>query len=129
MKLLKRWIVIMLAVFVAALIVPGITVNGDSGWVNYAIMAAILALLNAILLPILKTLSCGLIVLTFGIFSLVLNGAVFMLSSNIVQSWFNAGYHVDGWWSAFLGSVIVSLVGMLFSNDDSNNRNRNVKTD
>jgi len=129
MKLLKRWIVIMLAVFVAALIVPGITVNGDSGWVNYAIMAAVLALLNAILLPILKTLSCGLIVLTLGVFSLFLNAAVFMLSSNIAQSWFNASYHVDGWWSAFLGSVIVSVVTMLFSNDKSSKRDRNAKTD
>lgn len=129
MKLLKRWIVIMIAVFVAALIVPGITVNGESGWVNYAIMAAVLALLNAILLPILKTLSCGLIVLTFGIFSLVLNGAVFMLSSNIAQSWFNSGYHVDSWWSAFLGSVIVSFVSMLFSDAKSNNRDRNVRAD
>ena len=119
----------MLAVFLAALIVPGITVNGESGWVNYAIMAAVLALLNAILLPILKTLSCGLIVLTFGIFSLFLNGAVFMLSANIAQSWFNSGYHVDGWWSAFLGSVIVSVVGMLFSNDDSSKRNRNKRSD
>jgi putative membrane protein len=129
MKLLKRWIVIMIAVFLAALIVPGITVNGESGWATYAIMAAILALLNAILLPILKTLSCGLIVLTFGIFSLVLNGAVFMLSSNIAQSWFNSGYHVDSWWSAFLGSVIVSFVSMLFSDAKSNNRDRNVRAD
>ena len=129
MKLLKRWIVIMLAVFLAALIVPGITVNGDTGWVNYAIMAAVLALLNAILLPILKTLTCGLIVLTFGIFSLVLNGAVFMLSSNIAQTWFNASYSVDSWWSAFLGSVIVSVVSMLFLNDDSNRRERNVRDD
>ncbi len=119
----------MIAVFVAALIVPGITVNGDSGWVNYAIMAAVLALLNAILLPILKTLSCGLIVLTLGVFSLFLNAAVFMLSSNIAQSWFNASYHVDGWWSAFLGSVIVSVVTMLFSNDKSSKRDRNTKTD
>jgi len=88
-------------------------------------MAAVLALLNAFLLPLLKTLSCGMIVLTFGVFSLVLNGAVFMLSSNIAQTWFNAGYHVDGWWPAFLGSVIVSFVSMLFLNDGSSRRDRN----
>ena len=123
MNLLKRWIVIMLAVFVAAWLVPGIQVN-DGGWASYAIMAAVLALLNAILLPILKTLSCGLIVLTLGLFSLVLNAAMFMLSSNISQAWFGAGYLVDGWLAAFLGSLIVSIATMLFANDKSSRRDR-----
>jgi putative membrane protein len=123
MNLLKRWIVIMLAVFVAAWLVPGIQVNGG-GWASYAIMAAVLALLNAILLPILKTHSCGLIVLTLGLFSLVLNAAMFMLSSNISQAWFGAGYLVDGWLAAFLGSLIVSIATMLFANDKSSRRDR-----
>ena len=123
MNLLKRWLVIMLALFVAALVVPGITVSND-GWVAYAIMAAVLALLNAILLPILKTLTCGFIVLSLGLFSLVLNAAMFMLDSNISQTWFNAGYHVDSWWAAFLGSLIVSIATMLFTNDRSGRRDR-----
>ncbi len=123
MNLLKRWLVIMLALFVAALVVPGITVSND-GWVAYAIMAAVLALLNAILLPILKTLTCGFIVLSLGLFSLVLNAGMFMLASNISQTWFNAGYHVDSWWAAFLGSLIVSIATMLFANDRSGRRDR-----
>ena len=123
MNLLKRWIVIMLAVFLAAWLVPGIQVN-NGGWAAYAIMAAVLAILNAILLPILKALSCGLIVLTLGLFSLVLNAAMFMLSSNISQTWFGAGYQVDGWLAAFLGSLIVSIATMLFANDKSTKRDR-----
>jgi len=123
MNLLKRWLVIMLAVYVAAWIVPGIQVS-SGGWTAYAIMAAVLALLNAILLPILKTLSCGLIVLSLGLFSLVLNAAVFLLSSNISQTWFGAGYQVDGWLAAFLGSLIVSIATMLFANDRSSKRDR-----
>ena len=121
MNLLKRWLVIMLAVYVAAWLVPGIQVS-SGGWTAYAIMAAVLALLNAILLPILKTLSCGLIVLSLGLFSLVLNAAVFLLSSNISQTWFGAGYQVDGWLAAFLGSLIVSIATMLFANDRSSKR-------
>ena len=113
----------MLAVYVAAWIVPGIQVS-SGGWTAYAIMAAVLALLNAILLPILKTLSCGLIVLSLGLFSLVLNAAVFLLSSNISQTWFGAGYQVDGWLAAFLGSLIVSIATMLFANDRSSKRDR-----
>ncbi|MDY0124823.1 MAG: phage holin family protein [Anaerolineaceae bacterium] len=123
MNLLKRWLVIMLAVYVAAWLVPGIQVS-SGGWTAYAIMAAVLALLNAILLPILKTLSCGLIVLSLGLFSLVLNAAVFLLSSNISQTWFGAGYQVDGWLAAFLGSLIVSIATMLFANDRSSKRDR-----
>ncbi len=123
MNLLKRWLVIMLAVYVAAWLVPGIQVS-SGGWTAYAIMAAVLALLNAILLPILKTLSCGLIVLSLGLFSLVLNAAMFMLSSNISQAWFGAGYQVNGWLAAFLGSLIVSIATMLFANDRSGKRDR-----
>lgn len=116
MNLFKRWLVFMLALFVAAWLIPGIHVESDA-WVVYAITAAILALLNAILLPILKTLSCGLIILTLGLFSLVLNAAMFMLSSYLAQTWFNVGYVVDNFWSALLGSLIVSVVSMLFSSE------------
>ncbi|MDD3948945.1 MAG: phage holin family protein [Anaerolineaceae bacterium] len=121
MNLIKRWLVIMLALFVAAWIVPGIHVSGN-GWTAYAIMAAVLALLNAILLPILKTLSCGMIVLTLGLFSLVLNAAMFLLSSNISQNFFSAGYLVDGFWPALLGSLIVSAATMLFAGNRSRDR-------
>ncbi len=122
MNLLKRWLVFMLALFVAAWLIPGIRVEND-GWVVYAITAAILALLNAILLPILKTLSCGLIVLTLGLFSLVLNAGVFMLSSYLAQTWFHVGYIVDDFWAALFGSLIVSVVSMLFSSDKKKKRN------
>ncbi|HOZ38901.1 MAG TPA: phage holin family protein [Anaerolineaceae bacterium] len=121
MNLLKRWLVFMLALFVAAWLIPGIHVESNA-WVVYAIMAAILALLNAILLPILKTLSCGLIILTLGLFSLVLNAVMFMLSSYLAQTWFNVGYIVDDFWSALLGSLIVSVVSMLFSSDKKKKR-------
>ena len=124
MNLLKRWLVFMLALFVAEWLVPGIDVNGN-GWVVYAITAAILALLNAILLPILKALSCGLIVLTLGLFSLVLNALVFMLSSYLAQNWFNAGYVVKDFWAALLGSLIVSVVSMLFSSEKKKKREEN----
>ena len=111
----------MLALFVAAWLLPGIHVESDA-WVVYAVMAAILALLNAILLPILKTLSCGLIILTLGLFSLVLNAAMFMLSSYLAQTFFNVGYKVDNLWWALLGSLIVSIFTMLFSSDKKKKR-------
>ncbi|HPS32079.1 MAG TPA: phage holin family protein [Anaerolineaceae bacterium] len=116
MKFITRWLVIMLALFLAAWVVPGIEVSGN-GWIAYAVMAAILALLNATLLPLLKFLSCGLIILTLGLFSLVLNAAVFLLSSNIAQNVFHVGFEVKGFWPALLGSLIVSVITILFSRE------------
>lgn len=116
MKFITRWLVIMLALFLAAWLVPGIEVSGN-GWIAYAVMAAILALLNATLLPLLKFLSCGLIILPLGLFSLVLNAAVFMLSSNIAQNVFHVGFNVEDFWAALLGSLIVSVITILFSQE------------
>lgn len=117
MKLLKRWLVVMLGLFVVAKIVPGIEVAGN-GWIVYGVMAAILSLLNASLLPIFKALSCGMIVLTLGLFSLVLNGGVLLLSSWIAQNWFHVHYSIQNWWSAILASIVISIISAVFSGID-----------
>jgi len=75
------------------------------------------------LLPILKALSCGLIVLTLGLFSLVLNALMFMLSSSIAQS-LGVNFVVDGFWPALLGSIIVSIATMLFVGNDKDRKRR-----
>jgi putative membrane protein len=114
MRILIRWVITGLALFAAAWLVPGITVQGN-GWTVYAVMAVILALVNAIVRPILKLLTCPLILLTLGIFVLVINGFTLWLSSRIAQSWFGVGYTVDGFGAAFLGGLIVSVVSVILS--------------
>jgi putative membrane protein len=114
MKLLVRWIITGLALFAAAWLVPGITVEGN-GWTVYAVMAVILGLVNAIVRPILKLLTCPLILLTLGLFVLVINGFTLWLASQIAQSWFNVHYIVDGFWPALLGAIIVSVVSVILS--------------
>jgi putative membrane protein len=114
MKLFVRWIITALALFVAAWLVPGIIVESN-GWAIYAVMAVILGLVNAILRPLLKLLTCPLIILTLGIFVLVINGFTLWLSSQIAQSWFGVGYYVDGFGAAFLGALIVSVVSVTLS--------------
>ncbi len=127
MKLITRWLVIMLALFVAQWLVPGIQVEGD-GWIPYAIMAAILAFLNAVLLPVLKALSCGLIILTLGLFGLVLNALVFWFSAELSTTLFSMGFTVRNFGSALLGSIIVTIVTVLLSgreNHEWNDRRKN----
>jgi putative membrane protein len=72
-QLLIRWIIISLSLFVATWVVPGIRVE-ENAWTIFAGMAAVLGLVNAIVRPLLKLLSCPLIILTLGVFVLVING-------------------------------------------------------
>jgi putative membrane protein len=115
MKLILRWLIIAISLYVAVLIVPGIRVEGDA-WVVFSVMAIILGLVNAIIRPILKLLSCGFIILTLGLFVFVINAGTLWISSVIAQNWFNVGFFINNFWSAILGSIIVSVVSVILSN-------------
>jgi putative membrane protein len=127
MRLLIRWAITAFALFVAAWLVPGIVVDGG-GWVIYAAMAVILGLVNAVVRPVLKLLTCPLIVLTLGLFTLVINAVTLWLSSQIAVNWFNLNFTVRNFWAALLGSVIVSVVSVVLSvfvpDDDERARRR-----
>lgn len=113
MRLLVRWLILALALFAAAFLVPGISVSG-SAWLAYAAMAAVLGLVNAFIRPLLKLLTCPLILLTLGLFTLVINALMLLLASRIAEA-FGVGFDVDGFVPAFLGALIVSVVTMLLS--------------
>lgn len=114
MKLLIRWLVTSIALVVAAWLVPGIRVEREA-WTVFAGMALILGLVNATIRPLLKLLSCPFIILTLGFFVLVINGITLWLASAIAVEWFHVGYYVDGYWSAFLGALIVSIVSVILT--------------
>ena len=114
MKLILRWLIIALSLYVAVLVVPGIEVVGNA-WIAFSVMALVLGLVNAVIRPILKFFSCGFIFLTLGLFSLVINAVTFWLASEISQNWFDIGFYVDNFWSALLGSLIVSIVSVVLS--------------
>jgi len=114
MKLLLRWVIVSVALFAAAWLVPGIRVESNA-WTVYAAMAIILGLVNALVRPLLKLLGCPLMFLTFGLFILVINAATLWLASTIAVDWFKVGFRVDGFWAAFLGALIVSVVSAILS--------------
>lgn len=115
MKLLIRWLVTAASLFVAAWLVPGIYVEDGNAWLAFAVMAAILALVNAIIRPILSFLSCGCIVLTMGLFMLIINAFTLWFSSWVAQEFLNIGFVVDGFWPALIGGIIVSIVSFVLS--------------
>ncbi len=114
MRLLIRWFVAAFALFVAAWVLPGIEVEPKAWWV-FAVMAVVLGLVNAVVRPILKLLSCGLIILTLGLFTLVINGLTLWLASQIAVHWLHVGFYVRGFWPAFWGALIVSVTTVVLS--------------
>jgi putative membrane protein len=112
--LLIRWIIVAIALIVTVYVVPGIDVTGN-GVIAVLGMAIILGFVNAILRPILALLSCGFIRLTLGLFMLVINAFTLWLSSQIAVNWFGLGFVVHGFWPAFLGALVVSIVSFILS--------------
>ena len=110
-RVLVSWAIVAVGVFVAVLILQPfgqIVVTRQSAWLAILVMAAVLGVLNAFIRPILNLLSCGCIVLTLGLFVLVVNAFVFWMAS-----WFVPGLTVTIPWGAFWGASIVSVVSFL----------------
>ncbi len=116
MKLLIRWAIIAAALFITSLIMPGITIDDStSAFVAVIVMAVVLGFANAFIRPILALLSCGCIVATMGLFMLVVNAVTLWLASYICTEWLGIGFHVDGFWPAFFGSIVISIISFLLS--------------
>jgi putative membrane protein len=109
--LLVRWAVIVIAVFLIAWGLPQLGLMREpiisyDDWVTLAIFAAVLALLNTFIRPLVGLLALPINCLTFGLFSIIINAAMFALAAALVP-----GFHVADFWAALLGAVAVSVVG------------------
>lgn len=111
-KFFLRWAINAIALYVAVQFVAGIDFQGQRTGLLW--LALIIGLLNALVRPILKLLTFPLIILTLGLFTVVINTIVLMLTSSIGQA-FNLGLTVDGFWPALLGSIVISLVSVVLS--------------
>ena len=107
---LLRWLVTALGLYAAVQLVPGIDYEG--GWTTLAGMALVFGLINAFVRPILTVLSCPLILLTLGLFTLVLNGVLLLWASR-VAGFFGVSFYVDGFGPAFWGALVISVVSIL----------------
>lgn len=118
-RFILRWLINAVALYAAVALVPGIVAQ-STNWLSFLWLALIFGLLNALLRPLLKLLTCPLILLTLGVFTLVINTFLFWLSG-VIGTNFGVGFTVAGFWPAFLGGVIVSIVSvvltMIFKDD------------
>jgi len=115
MRFLLRWFITAVAVAAAAYLIPGIHVSGSNGFMVVAVMALALGLANAVIRPILTLLSCGCIVLTLGLFMLIVNAVTFYLAARLTDIFLPEAFVVDSLWSALLGSIVVSIVSFALS--------------
>ena len=110
--LLIRLLINAAALWVATRLVPGIAFDGD--WRLLLVVALIFGVLNACVRPVLTLLALPLLILTLGLFTFVLN-AFMLWMTGAVSGALGLGFHVDGFWAAFLGALVVSVVSLILS--------------
>lgn len=115
MRLLIRWLISALSLVAAAYFVPGITILGQNGWLTVLVMAIVLGFVNAIIRPILTVLSCPLVILTLGLFTLVINALMLQLAAWLSNNVFGTGFLIDGFWPAFWGAIVMTIVSWFLS--------------
>ena len=121
MSLLISWLVNAIALAVAVWLLPGIYVDDANAWMAVALMAVIFGLVNALIRPLVKFLTCLINVITLGLFTLVINALMLWLSGWIAQQ-LGVNFEVDGFLWAFIGGLVISVVSfvlnLIFKRDD-----------
>ena len=107
-RFLIHWLIIALALWVTAYILPGVHIESNQA---LPIAAIVLGLVNALVRPILTLLTLPITILTLGLFYLLVNGFTFLLASKVVP-----GFGVSSYWWAVLGALVVSIVSAFVGN-------------
>jgi putative membrane protein len=119
--LILRWLMLAVAIIVASYLISGIRVDGF--WAAF-FAAAILGTLNVFFRPVLLLLTLPLNILSFGLFTFVINALMLKMASGVIS-----GFHVDGFWPAVFGSLVISVVNwalVSFVNDQGRVEYRDV---
>ena len=118
-KFLQSWLINTLAVLVAVYIVPGIRFKDDSLWTLF-VTSLVLGILNAFIRPILMLLALPLLIVTLGLFTLVINALLLLFVSFLLGRYFV----VDSFGAAFLGALVISIVSLVLNFVTGTNRSR-----
>lgn len=107
MVLLVRWILFALAIIFVAWLVPGIEVENFQ---SAMLVTVIIALINIFIRPLIVFITLPINILTLGVFTLVINALLLMLAGYLAP-----GVDVDGFLSAFIGSVVLAFLGLIIN--------------
>jgi putative membrane protein len=111
-SLVLHWLLNAAALWAAAWLLPGLGFSGTL--VDLLLVAAVFGIVNSLLKPILTVLTCPLIVVTLGLFTLVINALMLMVTGWLSTRW-DLGFTVSGFWAAFWGGLVVGLVSLVLS--------------
>ena len=111
-SLLLHWLLNAAALWFAAWLLPGLDFQGTV--VQLLLVAAVFGVVNSLLRPILTVLTCPLIVITLGLFTLVINALMLLLTGWLSTRW-DLGFSVSGFWAAFFGGLVVGFVSVILS--------------
>lgn len=112
MGFFATWLVTSIATAAAIALVPGISAVGGS-YMGPIMCALVLALVNAIIKPVVEFLSLPLTILTLGVFYLVVNALMLELAGSISVGLFGSGIQIDSFGAAFIGSIVISIASMI----------------
>lgn len=107
-----RWLINTIALMVAVMLVPGIVYSGD--WWGILLVGVIFGLVNAYIRPLIQIFTLPLLVLTLGLFTLIIN-AIMLGITSWLSGQFNLGFSVAGFTPALLGALIISIVSMFLT--------------
>ena len=110
LEFLIQWVLFALGLLFVAWVVPGISV---SSFVVALWASIVIGLINIFIKPILIILTFPINLLTLGLFTFVINGLLFWLASKLV-----GGFYVSGFWAAFFGAMLLSIIGLLIHSID-----------
>ena len=101
-----------LSIVIAVKLVDGLTFTGE--WWKMIIVGAVFGIVNSVIKPIVQFFTFPFIILSLGLFTLIINTLMLVLTESFSDT-FGLGFHIRGFWPAFWGAIIVSVVSMLLS--------------
>lgn len=115
-NLLIRLIINAVAIYVTVLLVPGIRFAGEGVDIGALLVVALFfGLVNAIIKPVVKLFTFPFYLFTLGLFTFVVNALMLMLTAYLSNTLGNSNFIVEGFGSALLGGIIISIISMLLS--------------
>ena len=110
MQTLRRWVlqwlITSLAIFAAFSLVPGITFSGNG--YEIGIIAMIYSVINLLIRPVLTLITCPMIILTLGTFTVIINAILLLLTANFAK-FLGIDFHVEPFMTALIGAIVISL--------------------
>ena len=105
-RYILQWLITSLAIFAAFSLVPGITFSGNG--YEIGIIAMIYSVINLLIRPILSLITCPMIILTLGMFTVIINGVLLLVTADLAK-YFGIDFQIETFFTALIGAVVISL--------------------